>query len=291
MKDNVNSQWKKSEIYSFTDEKVPLDADFPVFMFSFSVAKDPIRNLHRHDVLELGVCIKGNGIFILDNSIQTYEAGDVIVIGKGVYHRAKSGTGMEDLWYFLYLNPADWSAPDLPSNIARLVTFRDDPKLCILINLITDEIRNLQDDYKTSIKGLINTVMVRISRLEQISEKEKRAVSSSPGVVDKRINNAIDILLNAEKKVHSIRELADKCNLSESHFRHLFTEQVGVSPKHFQLKLQIKTAMVMLKEKNMRVVDISEDCGFDSLSSFNRHFKDETGVSPLQWRAHQAKSK
>jgi len=275
--------------YSFSDEHISLDPDFPVFMFSFSVSHDPIRNLHCHDVLELGLCLKGNGIFIIGNAIQPYEAGDVIAIGPEVYHRAKSGAGMEDLWYFLYFNPEDWEAPANTPGIGKLVGHGEDAGLSLLMTMLTDEIRDRLPDCKTGIRGLIITIMVLISRLERASVEDTMRRDSLPQVIDERINKAMDIMISAENHQLGIRELANRCNLSEPHFRHLFKEQVGMSPKHFKTKLQINMAMNMLKDKDLRVVDISEECGFESLSSLNRLFKKETGFAPLQWRTRQQK--
>ena len=100
--------------------------------------------------------------------------------------------------------------------------------------------------------------------------------------MDKRIARAID-LIQQEPRL-GIRELAKKCCLSESQFRHVFKQLFGMPPKQFQTKLKIQMAMNQLKAKNTSVLDISCECGFESLSSFNRHFKNETGLSPLKWR-------
>jgi AraC-like DNA-binding protein/quercetin dioxygenase-like cupin family protein len=278
---------EKSQNYSFTDEIIPLDPEFPIFTFSFSVSHEPISNLHCHNVLELGICLKGYGIFIIDNAIHTYEANDVIAIGAGVYHRAKSGVGMEDLWRFLYFNPAEWNLPPIPQNIAKTISARDDPMLFPLLKMVTDEITDKPDDYRTCTRGLLNAIMVRLARLIHSATGKDDRPEQPAKIGDKRINEAIDIILEEGNTTCSIQEIAERCNISESHFRHLFREQVGMSPKHFQMKLQIKTAMTMLKDKNKRIVDIAEECGYESLSSFTRYFKEETGLSPMQWRAHE----
>jgi AraC-like DNA-binding protein len=97
---------------------------------------------------------------------------------------------------------------------------------------------------------------------------------------------ALDFMISSENHSYAIRELADRCNLSEAQFRHL-SRTVGMSPKHFKTKLQIHTAMNLLKTRSQKIVDISESCGFESLSSFNRLFAKETGLSPSQWRSKQ----
>jgi len=278
----------KSKSYSFTDEIIPLDPEFPAFTFSFSVSHEPISNLHCHNVLELGICLKGYGIFIIDNAIHTYEANDVVAIGNGVYHRAKSGAGMDDFWRFVYLNPADWGVTLSSQNIGCVIGARDDPLLFSLVGAIADEITDTPAGYRACARGLIAAGLVRLSRRLGESAERPAKPEETAKVVDPRINRAIDIMTEEGTAPRSIQEIAERCNISESHFRHLFRDQVGMSPKHFQMKLQIKTAMAMLKDKERRIVDIAEECGYESLSSFTRYFKEETGLSPMQWRSHES---
>lgn len=273
--------------YSFSDESIKLDPDFPIFMFSFSLSTDPITNLHCHNVLELGFCVKGNGIFIIDNTLQPYEAGDLVIISPGLYHRAKSGGGMDDLWYFIYFNPEDWSVPDALRLSGKLVRNLDDRELSPLVRLLIDEVGADLAERRLIVEGLIKAIIVRLSRLEHAVPRHPIAPRSIPRVMDDRINVALDFMISSENHSYTIRELADRCNLSEAQFRHLFKEQVGMSPKHFKTKLQIHTAMNLLKTRSQKIVDISESCGFESLSSFNRLFAKETGLSPSQWRSKQ----
>ena len=282
----MKQRWSKKPFYSLSQERIPLDPDFPVFLLSFSVPHDPIRDLHKHGVLELGVCLRGNGVFIIGNTIHPYEEGDMIAIAPGVYHRAKSGLGMDDLWNFFYFDPADWSLPEQPNGIHRLIKQSADPHLHSLMVIVAEEIRCKQRACRESVAGLLTSISVRISRLNDSEPDDGLPAVHLPlSEVDERIIRAMDCMINAESQHYHIPELAEACHLSESHFRHVFKAQVGMSPKRFQTILKISMAMNRLKSCKARVLDIAYECGFESLSSFNRHFKRETGLSPLQWRA------
>jgi AraC-like DNA-binding protein/quercetin dioxygenase-like cupin family protein len=283
----AESRTRAQPTYSFSVERVALDPAFPVFMFPFSLSHDPITNLHCHDVLEIGLCVKGNGIFIIDNTLQPYEAGDIVVISPGLYHRAKSGAGMDDLWYFIYFNPEDWNIPHATRLSGKLIRNLDDPDLAPLVRLLVGEMNHELADRSTIVEGLIKAIVVRLSRLESAVPRHPINRYESPRVIDDRINKALDFMISSENHGYTISELAGRCNLSEAQFRHLFKEQVGMSPKHFKTKLQINTAMNMLKLRREKVITISEKCGFESLSSFNRLFSKETGLSPSQWRSKQ----
>ncbi len=282
-----DSHGRNQQAYSLSDERIPLDPAFPVFMFAFSLSDDPITNLHRHDVLELGLCVKGSGIYIIDTTLQPYETGDIGVIGPGLFHRAKSGGGMDDLWYFIYFNPEDWGVPEGARLSGRLVRPLDDPSLKALVALLVDEMKHDYPGRASIVEGLIKAVTVRLLRLEESIPPGPVGMMDRSRVIDERISRALDFMISSESQGYSIRELATHSNLSEAQFRHLFREQIGMSPKRFKTKLQINTAMSMLRTEGGKIVDISERCGFESLSSFNRLFAKETGLSPSQWRSRK----
>ncbi len=271
--------------YSLAQESIELDPKFPISLMEWSNSHDSISILHRHDVLELGVCLRGHGIFIIDNRIETYEAGDLVAVGPEVFHRAKSGAGMDDLWYFLFFDPRLWDAPIQPPDISKLIKKASDPDLHALLTILADEILEERENRFFAVKGLVNAISARLLRHESIQDKTAWTPRPTEGrAFDERIAAAIDYLLASGGPQCSIAELADRCGLSESHFRKRFKDQVGMSPKHFQTKLRINTAMNLLRAKESRILDIAFDCGFESLSSFNRQFRKETGISPLQWR-------
>ena len=270
----------KMPVYPLFDENVSLKPDFPIHLISYSDPQEPISSLHSHDVLELGVCMRGSGTFIIGNSIHSYEAGDMVAIGPGVYHRAKSGIGMKDFWHFFYFRPADWQKLPGSKEFPKLIRQADDTHLYELMRTVIDEIQGRKSDCRESIAGLLQSICVRLGRLDHPGEGP--AMFSPSPKMDKRIAKAIDLI--QKNPCLGIPHLARQCCLSESQFRHLFKRLVGMSPKQFQTKLKIQTAMNQLKAKNTSVLDISCECGFESLSSFNRHFKRQTGLSPLQWR-------
>lgn len=82
----------------------------------------------------------------------------------------------------------------------------------------------------------------------------------------------------------SLDELAKLCGMSLSTFKRKFKEYYNISPKKYLLSEKINRAANMLKIKENRIVDIAYDCGFDTVTSFNRNFKKIISLTPTQYR-------
>ncbi|GHF17783.1 hypothetical protein GCM10017044_10270 [Kordiimonas sediminis] len=111
----------------------------------------------------------------------------------------------------------------------------------------------------------------------------------------KRIENAIVRL--AEDNLYlqpdlRLKDFADHVGMDE---RQLSRQLKAVSgdrfPKHVQrLRIEKAKKLILDAEKagtKANFLRISFDAGFSAKSSFNKAFKDETGVTPTQWRSAQ----
>ncbi|MFT7157415.1 MAG: AraC-like DNA-binding protein [Parvicella sp.] len=82
----------------------------------------------------------------------------------------------------------------------------------------------------------------------------------------------------------SVNELAKLCNMSLSSFKSKFAEIYKVSPMKYFLKIKLEKASELLKNKNNRISHIAIEVGFESLSTFNRSFRAQYGVTPSKFR-------
>ena len=57
-----------------------------------------------------------------------------------------------------------------------------------------------------------------------------------------------------------------------------------MGPLEYINKVRIQAACEILKKTDESISDIAYKCGFTTNSTFNRNFRQFTGMSPVEWR-------
>ena len=84
-----------------------------------------------------------------------------------------------------------------------------------------------------------------------------------------------------------IEDFATLCNLSVSSFKRKFGKVYDESPKKYFDRMKLEKAAKLLMVTDDRVSEIAYDCGFETISTFNRSFKAQFGSSPREYRLNQ----
>lgn len=99
-------------------------------------------------------------------------------------------------------------------------------------------------------------------------------------------NTIEDVIIFIRKnfsKNSSISELAKRFNLSDTHFRRLFRNYTGRSPREFVTSLRISKAKELLLQ-NKKIKEVANIVGFEDKFYFMRVFRTVTGISPGRWQ-------
>lgn len=82
----------------------------------------------------------------------------------------------------------------------------------------------------------------------------------------------------------TLRDMADLCGYSTSHFSRSFKECFGIKFVQYLMQVRVEQAKELLRRTELSVEMIAEKTGFQSLSYFCSSFKKETGMTPNQFR-------
>lgn len=255
---------------------------------------DGIECLHFHNLLEIGYCRDGYGIMTLNEKILPYAPGVVSVIPRNYPHTTNSEEGTESYWEYLFLDPESMLRSIYPENeyyqskILQLIykdailgKIEDYPQLSSIVVTILEEMRYKKEFYRETIKGLTTALLYEIARINQGQEKEEYVGEKNDLV---GIEKALSYIGKNYAESIKIKELAELCNLSETHFRRIFTESMHMTPVDYINVIRIQMSCEFMKKNNDSMKDIAVRCGFITTSTFNRNFKKVIGVTPYQWK-------
>jgi AraC-like DNA-binding protein len=88
---------------------------------------------------------------------------------------------------------------------------------------------------------------------------------------------------NMEQSIN-LTDMAAKTNHSESYFRALFKNQLGVSPGTYFGKMKMDKSAKLLRETLMPIKEVSTKIGYKELTHFYRAFKAYHGTTPRAYR-------
>jgi AraC family transcriptional regulator len=104
------------------------------------------------------------------------------------------------------------------------------------------------------------------------------------GLAAWQVRRAKDILSASLHGRVPLREVAQECRLSVSHFSHAFRCTMGVAPHKWLLAHRIEVAKEKLRNGRLPLLEVALLCGFADQSHFTRVFTRIVGTSPGAWR-------
>ena len=83
----------------------------------------------------------------------------------------------------------------------------------------------------------------------------------------------------------NLEDLAFFTGLSLSSFKRKFTSVFGTSPNKYIISKRLEKAQVLLKTSDLRVSKIAYECGFNDVAYFSKAFKDNSNLSPSEYKS------
>ncbi|GGH35017.1 helix-turn-helix domain-containing protein [Paenibacillus segetis] len=155
-----------------------------------------------------------------------------------------------------------------------------DPKLLQLGLWMLEELQNEGRQGQIYIDSLSNMLSVHLlSHYAQVS----RGAVVSRITTNQEIYQTIEYMRENLDEELSIQELADRANLSLSHYIRLFKQQTGHTPHHYLIRLRIERSKSLICQGEYGLREIADQAGFADQGHFTRMFKRLTGMTPKQY--------
>lgn len=154
----------------------------------------------------------------------------------------------------------------------------------LLSYLFTELLDNQKTNplYTEKIKINLAKILLHLSEIYFNTYPENSALIGQTAM--ERIECVIAYLQENFYNQISLADIADQLHISETHLERIFKQATGVSPYKYLLNIRMVNARRLLDSNSMATSEVAAACGFNSLSSFSRSFKQVYGYSPKQYQ-------
>ncbi|MER9346188.1 GlxA family transcriptional regulator [Mesorhizobium sp. M0227] len=124
------------------------------------------------------------------------------------------------------------------------------------------------------------------SQLRSSIDRKMMPLRLRTGVQNELVLSAIAIMEDAVEERLGMAELTAKLGVSSDKLERSFRSELAISPNGYYRRLRLKRAADLLAHSTLAVRDVALACGFASMSSFARAFREEHGHPPKLARRH-----
>lgn len=255
------------------------------------------QHMHRHNEYEITWVEQGEGTLLVGNNMHTFRAGDIFMIGANMPHVFKS-------------NPEYFNKEDHPSIKAYSLYFDLSgglsglfqlPEMHVLYSFLnqhrqgfqipadqTDEIAVMMISlHESSGVEVLVKLLALLNRLKEIphrvlplsSDVYTSVLRGNEGV---RFDAIVTYIMRNFNSQITLEDVANEAHMTPQAFCRYFKKHTGNTFVTFLNEIRINDACKsLLKGKHKdRISGVAYEVGFNSLTNFNRAFKNVVGQSP-----------
>jgi AraC-like DNA-binding protein len=276
-------------------------------VYAFKIPKKPRENitvqndkgpafydkLHQHEEIQISQILEGTGKLIAGDSVHSFQRGDLFVIGSGMPHFFKSAASSKNSQMVSLFFRKD----SFGSNFFDIEEMKE----------LQGFFSNAKTGFKTistnrkiveSMKGLISLghfsrFMVLIQLLKDLSDSPKAKLSGF--VQQKQVSNdqgerlraVFDyVMKNFDQKIE-LNTVAKLVHMTPNAFCRFFKERTNKTFFRFLIEVRVEhVCQLLINHKDMPIVEAANTSGFNSISNFNRMFREIKGTNPTEYLQH-----
>lgn len=143
---------------------------------------------------------------------------------------------------------------------------------------------NLSSHGSTAIiSRLIEVIFIQVIR--QATEREGQINNGFiRAISDKSLSKALSAIHTSPQDKWRVEDLAQIAGMSRSAFAKKFQNEIGRTPIEYLRDWRLMRARRLLSSTNFSINEIAEQCGYDSLPSFSKLFKNRFDIGPSAYR-------
>jgi AraC-like DNA-binding protein len=254
--------------------------------------------LHRHQEIQLTWIQQGEGTLVAENNMYTFRPGDIYWLGVNMPHVFKS-----DPSYFLPESDQKIQTLNIFFNVkGQLDSFFELPEIKNLKNFLqtrqtgfkvppqyTADIsaRMLQMETSSGVDQLVHFIEL-LKQLSSFQELEPLSSGAQPANFSEhegiRIGAIYNFIMQKYDKPITLEDVAREAHMTPQAFCRYFKRHTLHTFVSFLNEVRINEACKKLTDGNYdSIATVAYNCGFNSITNFNRVFKSVTHKSPSEY--------
>lgn len=246
---------------------------------------------HHHTSVEISCVLKGSGTCTCADRSRQFSAGDILMFAPGEGHCIESDAAL--LLTLSFEPRLIWtSGADFPDSTLLQIFFDKNDRFDNLIPkdhtaaegikalILNAEAELTEKGKEYALAAKVDVIQILLILLKNFDYAKKIGHASSRSYNLESLEKAMEYIANEPEKVSDLDLLAEKAQLSRSHFCTVFKRYNGISPWDYITIKRIEKALDLLKAADITRREIAAECGFNNSANFYRAFKKITGKAP-----------
>ncbi len=244
---------------------------------------------HWHKAIEIVVADRNDSEIDINNHRYTLKEGDLVFIAGGDIHSYPLSKGAErKIILFEIPNMEDniyWKEEYRLLNQSVLIkkgaceaTYH---QIIDQIGGILQEGTNIQPGSGFVLLARIYDLVALIIRNMHSSEKLKGSIRKDLLL---KMGKVVEYIQENYMKMITLKSAAEAAGFSEHYLSRIFSQALDVPFHQYLNKVRVKHAENKIVMDEGTIAQIAFQCGFNSIPTFNRVFREIKGCTPLQYR-------
>ncbi len=280
---------------------IPFDQKFEFELYRTNVKSDRSTGLHFHDCLEINYCLEGEGYLLVDGKRLEFKPGSFYFINNLEVHEAVSTNNLRIVLIMfqpsvIYQNNSfdyHYIQPfyQKKSSDSNCLEAEEDvlERLRELLFAMEKEITEKQPGYQMMLKATLMQFLGVVYR--NLNQNESSEEQRSLNKMYHRLRPCLEYIdLHYGEERFSLDSLASMVHMNRTYFCTYFKKVMQTGVFDYINSLRIERACMLLAGTEQPVIKIAMECGFENISYFNRRFKQQKGMTPVQYRNESTRS-
>ncbi len=252
---------------------------------------------HFHQEYQLVVVLKGTGTRFIGDDISHFERGDMVLTGSNLPHVWRNdeeyfqNLGLETQCIVIYFS-SDFMGNSFlfKEEMAAISQLLEKANRGLeVVGETRDRIQEMMQImlYQKGFNGVISLLQILnvLSTSNDLKFINKKGYLNKVSDSDSKRMSAIhSYILNHYRGPIRLEDVASLANLSPTSFSRYFKAHTNKTFSDFIAELRISLACKLLQKNDLSIIQISHECGYKTLSNFNKKFREITESNPLKYR-------